>query len=506
MDKTSNLYTKFKDSKLRYTIWPIRSFELFKFTPMAILMFSILLNQNIVRSLKDSLVMTQVGAEVINFIKLWGEMPIGVLFVIIYSKLCDKFSPERAFRIIVTFFLCFYTVFAFVLYPNKDLFHPDPIQVQNLIELYPHFKWFIVMWGQWSFILMYIMGELWPIIIFSLLFWQLANKITKIDEASRFYPFFTIFGQANCLIAGSVIIYFSSPNHILYSLFAHLSDKTEIMVKSLTVVILISGIICIFIQRHIDKTIIQQNKHNKELKKIDKQQINLGLVDSFKLVIKSPYLLMISLMLISYSFSINLIEGTWMFKAREMFPKAENFIAYQGRVLFWIGVTTIFCAMIGSHLIKIFGWVSAAILTPIMMFVTGTMFFLAVIINKKMDNFEFMGYEITPLLIIVIIGALQSIFSKGLKYSLYDATKEMAYIPLDEKSKTKGKAAADIVGAKIGKSAGAIIQISIFTIFPTITYNDIAGLLMTIFILICIVWIYAVLNLSKQYNKKISDM
>jgi len=42
---------------------------------------------------------------------------------------------------------------------------------------------------------------------------------------------------------------------------------------------------------------------------------------------------------------------------------------------------------------------------------------------------------LTPLLAAVYVGALQNIFNKSAKYSLFDPCKEMAYIPLDEDTK-----------------------------------------------------------------------
>ena len=62
------------------------------------------------------------------------------------------------------------------------------------------------------------------------------------------------------------------------------------------------------------------------------------------------------------------------------------------------------------------------------------------------------------LLVAVYVGLVQNVLSKATKYAIFDPTKEMTYIPLDKDSKTKGKAAIDVLGARLGKSGGALVQ------------------------------------------------
>jgi AAA family ATP:ADP antiporter len=501
MNTTSalSLYVnKLKNSKFRQVLWPIKSSELTKFVPMAFLILSILLNQNLIRGMKDGLLLTTIDPEVLGFIKLWGEIPFGIAFVIIYTKMCNIMSPEKVFRRVLAFFLCFFIVFVFGIFPNKEYFHPTIELVSSYIALYPNMKWFLVIWGKWTIVLFYIMGELWTVIIYSMLFWQLANKITKTEEASRFYPFFSFFGQSNLLLSGLLLGYFASDHHILRPLFSHLEDNTEITIKSLMVLVMISGTFSLFAHKYIELYVMSNPKFFAP-KEGRKEKLELGLKDSMKFILGSRYLGLIFCLIVGYGVTINIIEGIWVSKVKELYPHASGYIRYQGNLFFWTGMFTLFCTVIGSSVIRYCGWYWGAIITPIIILITGVTFFISAIMQERITDL-LLPYGIQSIIVIVGIGTMQSILSKGTKYSLFDATKEMAYIPLDDEIKTKGKAAVEVVGAKVGKAFSAITTFIAFTIFPHATYNDIAWFLMLIFTIFGVMWLYGVSRLSTEYK------
>ncbi|NDB82409.1 MAG: NTP/NDP exchange transporter [Alphaproteobacteria bacterium] len=489
-----------RNSSVRHFFLPIRSKEFAKFIPMAFLMFTILLNQNIVRILKDSITVTLVGPEVISFTKLWGEGPMAVCFVVIYTRMCNLMTTEKAFRIVVSFFLIFFFLFAFVIFPNSDYIHPNPEVVASYIESFPHFKWFIVIWSKWTYILFYIMGELWPMIVFCLLFWQLANKITSIEEAPRFYSFFNLFGQSNLLISGSIIMYFQSQNHCLAFLFQNV-EGTELLLKSLMSVVMVTGIILLSTHYYIEKCVMSQEKFFESSRRTE--VLKLSTRQSIKMVLGSRYLGLICILMICYGMSMNLIEGLWMSKVRDQYKTAEAFMGYQGNVLFWVGVITLSCSLAGSSIIRYFGWFSGAIITPAVVIIAGGTFFFFVYAGDQIDWLvTALGFA-APLHFITFIGGLQNALGKGAKYSLFDATKEMAYIPLSSEMKAKGKAAVDIIGNKIGKSTASFMQFLIFSIFPGSHFNDLSVFLGVMFVSICLIWLYTVRNLGIEYEKLI---
>ncbi len=546
-------------SKLRAIFWPIHNYELKKFLPMAFMMFCALFNYTIARDLKDAFVINQIGAGVIPFLKTFGTMPAAILFFMLYAELNIKLTKKQVFYTCIAPFILFFGAFGLILYPNLSAIQPSAETITNLSNTVPLLRPFFEIFGNWATALFFILAELWGSVAVSLLFWQFANEITTIKEAKRAYPFFGIVANLGLIASGTCLKFFSNQSHsfaqeklrsigeasvvpfinyvkkdadfIWKYLNVKLADATpeqlelvkskKILIEQavsegwainlnyITMIFVFFGFSMMYLYHYVNTKVMTDPKlyDPSMVKKPKKKKAKLGFADSLKLIASSKYLGLITVLVLAYGMSINLIEVVWKAQASKVFPTEYEFSYFRGNFSTFTGIFTIFFTIAGGYILRHCKWRTAASITPIVVTVTAMIFFASVLFHKS----YIIGYlvellSITPLLLAFWVGSAQNLLSKATKYSLFDSTKEMAYIPLSDELKSKGKAAVDVIGGRGGKTLGSAILVGLTSIFAykvssKESIDIIAPYLFPVVVVVVIAWLAAVAGLSVLLKK-----
>jgi AAA family ATP:ADP antiporter len=483
--------------KWRSFFWPVHKFELKKLLPMFFLFFFINFNYTILRDTKDALIVTAPGsgAEAIPFLKVWGVLPVAVLFMLGYAKLSNVLNKTKLFYTTITAFIAFFGLFALVLYPMRDILHPTEMADKLQAALPEGLSGLVALFRNWTYALFYIMSELWGSVAISLLFWGFANDITRVSESKRFYAMFGLGANFAMLFSGPAIVYFSD----IRSKLPAGVDAWGVSLNYMLSLVVLSGVLIMGIYWWINKNVLTDSRFYdpNELQKAKKEKPKMPLKESFAFLAKSPYIGCLAILVIGYGIAINLVEVTWKSQLKLQYPNPNDYSAFMGYFSAITGVATILMMLfVGGNVIRRFGWGVGALITPVVLLITGVGFFSFVIFRDGLTAFISM-LGTTPLMLAVIFGTAQNIMSKSAKYSLFDPTKEMAYIPLDQESKVKGKAAIDVVGARLGKSGGSLIQQCLIILFGSLSL--ITPYIAAILFLIIFAWIYAAKSLSKKF-------
>jgi len=228
-----------------------------------------------------------------------------------------------------------------------------------------------------------------------------------------------------------------------------------------------------------------------------KTKTSMGLKESATFLAKSPYIRNLAALVICYGMSINIVEVSWKAKLKAAFPNPNDYSEFMGAFSSTTGTVTLFMMLLGRRIFKVFGWGVAALVTPSMLALTAGVFFSLILFESSAAPIV-AALGTTPLMLAVLVGAAQNILSKSSKYSLFDPCKEMAYIPLDAESKTKGKAAVDVIGNPLGKSGGSFVQqILIFT-FGSLAVST--PYLAAILFAILLVWVRSARSLNVMFK------
>ena len=509
-----------RGGRVRSAVFPIYGREeIGKFCVMGLMKFCIVFVLTITRDAKDSLIVTNCGAEAISFLKLYGSVPAATAFLYAYGKMSDALSDNALFVATCLPFFAFFLLFSEVLYP---LFAqgrlPAPAGLLRFFDRLPGgFRFARSLVEKWPLALFYVISELYSSVSIGILFWQSANHVTDVGQAKRFYP---LFGQVSSLapIAAGQMVVMVTRNRSF-------DESLRVLTAALTVCgACIVGLHRYAMHHYAPKRDPRAGGAGETSARAAqgarpagggrsqgggtdagrKGRSKPSLVQSYKFLAQSAYLRNVAVGVVSYGLAINFTEILWKSMVRRGLPEPRDYQRFMAQVSSLVGAATFVVIFLGSNLVKHLGWTVGALTTPIAMGSIALPLFLAVLTTRRLgwppaDGAEAGKAAAASIRAAMVVGAMQSVMSKATKYAVFDPTTQMAYIPLDQEAKVKGKAAIDVLGSRLGKSGGSLIQQLCIVGFGNIINAAPAVALM--FYAVIANWLLAVRRLSVLFDE-----
>eukprot|EP00586_Coscinodiscus_wailesii_P022317 CAMPEP_0172509322 /NCGR_PEP_ID=MMETSP1066-20121228/219320_1 /TAXON_ID=671091 /ORGANISM="Coscinodiscus wailesii, Strain CCMP2513" /LENGTH=537 /DNA_ID=CAMNT_0013287743 /DNA_START=326 /DNA_END=1939 /DNA_ORIENTATION=- len=473
-------------TKFRQTIFPIYgSHEVKKFLLIGAIKFFVIMALTLTRDLKDTLVVTQCGAEAIAFLKIYGVLPCAAGFIALYSKMASVFDKKTLFYTTCIPFFIFFILFDGIIYPSTSKIQPSLAAVQSFLGTGGGKDVIARIITNWTSALYYVVAEIYSSVSVGLLFWQFANDVVTVHQAKRFYPLFAQMSAAAPVLSGQYAVRFASR-----------APDFAASLRRLTVAIAFAGVmVCVFYHLSNDFVEKEDAREGETSPTTKAKKPKLTMAESARFLAGSEYLRLVSVLVLGYGLSINFTEVMWKSLVKRQYPNPLDYQRFMGNFSSAVGLSTGLVIFLGVHVIRILGWRVGAITTPIVMALLAAPFFTCILLGLDSPQ---------RLAIAVAFGTAQSLLSKTAKYALFDPTTQMAYIPLDDESKVKGKAAIDVLGSRVGKSGGSLVQQGLVLLFGNIIQA--APAVVTLFYAVLAGWFAAANRLNTLFLKKTEEM
>ncbi len=447
--------------------FPVKREEWLVFGFMFFIVSLINVNFSILRSMRNALVVADTGgsAAFIPYFELFGTFPASILLTWALSRLMRVFSFRFIFSMTMLFFLSFFVVFAFWIYPHREQIHTLLESKLGILFGLTRFK---VVFTHWPDMVFYIMSELWKVALLSVIFWGFLNQKLSLGQAKRFYPPLLLGSSIGTILAGPITIFCTSM--FTWNHFALSSQRWQHSLYLLTGFLILCGLVTLATFSALFKKLQLTNPVLPRLepsppsdsspKKEPFSQRLLSLSSSLRYLMKSHYLSALLLIVIAEYVCYALGELIFLETLKSKYPSPAEYCQYMGSLSFWMGILTAFSALfLTPYLLQTYRWSRTALITPIIM-VAITFAFFFVIYLGKIGVFP----GSSPLTIAVILGSLHFCIGRSAKYTLFDAIKELAFIPLNQEGQMKGKLIIDGIGSRMGRGTSSLLSIVLFLV------------------------------------------
>ncbi len=441
-------------------MFPIKRNEWLFFGAMFVIVCLININFSVLRSMRNALVVADTGgsAAFIPYFELFGTFPASILLTWALSRLMRFFSPRFIFSMTLLFFLTFFVVFAFWIYPHRTEIHT---LLESKLGFLMDFSRFKVVFTHWPDMVFYIMSELWKVALLSVIFWGFLNQNLSLEEAKRFYPPLLLGTSVGTILAGPITVFCTSLfswNHFTLS-----SQRWQHSLYLLTLCLLLCGLLTLVVFRFLFKKLQTRTVAIAPAAPNKKEPFSsrlLSLSSSLRYLMKSPFLSSLFLLVIAEYVCYALGELIFLETLKSKYPSPSDYCQYMGNLSFWMGIITAVSALfLTPHLLQTCRWSRNVLVTPVLMVAITFGFFFAIYLGR-------LGWfpGSSPVMIAVVLGSIHFCIGRAAKYTMFDAIKELAFIPLNQEGQMKGKLIIDGIGSRMGRGTSSLLSIVLFLI------------------------------------------
>lgn len=476
----------------RRLFWPIYRSETKRALSLLTLLFLLCSCYSILRNLKDTLILTapQSGAQVLPFLKVWGMLPAAFVATWAYTRLCRIFARSTIFYLAVGGFLSYFLLFALLLYPHRESLYLVRFSDWLAMHLPAGFGGLIALIRNWIFTSFYIISELWAVIVMTVLFWGYANEGTGVNEGKRLYGILNVGSTAAPLIGGALAVLFGGKLHFHWLL--SVADEWHRTLIQLTLLVTVFGVLAMGLFFCMTRGQRREVVGEGDAAPV---RVQLSIRESLRTICQSRYLIALALIVLSYNVTVNLADILWKEQLKRFFVHPGDMLNHLNRVTMGIGAGALLLGFLFSPMIHRLGWMTTALITPLMMAIPGLGFFYALFSADQ--GIAMLALPATATT--VYLGSLQNCLSKAGKYSIFDASKELAFLPLPQEERLKGKAAIDGLGAGVGKSAASLTYQGLLLGLGSIA--SCSPYIATVLSATFLVWVFAVRGVGRTFKE-----
>lgn len=421
------------------------------------------INYYILRSVRNTLAvsLSSVGAELIPAIQFWALLPLTVLLIYGLSVFMRKHRPSSVFMAATAGFSLFFLLFALFVFPHRDFLHSFasiPF-LENTIPSLSH------LFNNWTAAVYYVAAELWKVAILSVLFFGFLNQRISLNIAKGLYSPILLGGSLGGLVAGPITVFCSSWGKQLAERLEVSSWQLSFIFLSFIMALVGAIIVIVFswLKKRLDEKGLSESENRDK-------PLPIAMMESLKTIMRSRYLLSLCMMVVFDYVAYYLYEIFFLDILKKVYPDPNNYCAFNGQLVFWSSLLTTFSALfIAPVMLKKCSWKVPALVTPLVVMTFSLAFFTCTIFH---DSALIMGLSttvaVTPLQLAIIFGSCLFCMARAAKSTVFDASKELAFIPLPRELQSKGKLIVDGLASRAGCSLAAAVNQVLFATFSTI--------------------------------------